>query len=66
MKFSHKFLNTYCFILCIKKKKSKIRENWVVDMVADPLKGVIWLQTNIFYLQSDLSETLMVRVKKKI
>ena len=37
MKFSHKFLNTYCFILCIKKKKSKICENWVVDMVADPL-----------------------------
>ena len=26
MKFSHKFLHTYCFILCIKKKKSKIYE----------------------------------------
>ena len=24
--------------MCIKKKKSKICENWVVDMVVDPLK----------------------------
>ena len=41
MKFSHKFLNTYCFILCIKREKSKICENWVVDMLADPLKAIV-------------------------
>ena len=34
MKFSHKFLHTYCIILHIKKEKLKIRENRVVDMVA--------------------------------
>ena len=37
MKFSLKFLHTYCFIFCIKKKKSKICENWVVDRVAGSL-----------------------------
>ena len=31
MKFSHKFLHTYCFIFCIKMKKSKISENWVAS-----------------------------------
>ena len=54
MKFSHKFLNTYCFILCIKKKKLKICKNWVVDMVADPLKrtGLCWrYDFNVPYFQ---------------
>ena len=31
MKFSHNILHTYSFNLCIKKEKSKIGENRVVD-----------------------------------
>ena len=44
LKFSHKFLRTYCFILWIKKEKSKICENRVVDMVVGPLNS------NVLYL----------------
>ena len=40
LKFSHKFLHTYSFILCIKKKNSKICENRVADQVVGPLKAI--------------------------
>ena len=40
MKFSYNILHTYSFILCIKKEKSKICKNRVVDMVAGSLNTV--------------------------
>ena len=38
LKFSHKFLHTYSFILNIKKQNWKISQFWVVD----PLKCIFW------------------------